>query len=173
MTTINDIENAIRSWCEDVSGRPTYPEPLNGNMPAGKYCTVHVTSEEVSEHQRTSLSDDGLEETVDGMTRITVDVVVLRGDAMATASRLRRSLSSSARYTDLWAIMGYGNSDQIRDLSAIQSANVRPRAEFRWYAYAALSETFTADSFTDNKIDGVLIGINNPPDSLSGCNGGS
>lgn len=171
MTTLLEIENAIRAWCEAVSERPTYPEPLNGPMPSGDYCTVHVGEDQAEEMTPTALSADGLTETVTGRTRLVIDVVVLRGDAGAVATRLRRSLSASARYTDLWPLMGYGSADPVRDLSVIQSANVRPRHEFRWYAHAAINEEFASDYFDKAEINGTVIGVNNPPPArdTSGC----
>lgn len=171
MTTLIDIENAVRSWCEAVSGRPTYKEPLNRAMPAGDFCTVHVAEDQAEEMTPVTLAEDGLNETVTGRTRLVIDVVALRGDAGAVASRLRRSLSASARYTDLWPLMGYGSADPVRDLSAIQSANVQPRNEFRWYAFAAINEEFAADYFDRTEIDGTVIGIDNPPPAqdTTGC----
>jgi hypothetical protein len=177
MASYNDAVTLLQTWVRGVSGQQCFVLNDMGPAPAVPYCTVHVSRFVPVQHDTKTRTDTT--ETIRGLARLDVAVSAWGAGAEATASRVKNSIFSDARYLDLWTLFGKSGSGEIQDLSSEFRSKIRPGAEFMLSLYAALSDTFNAGYFdhTDitidsehGELDSFTIGVNDPPESQQPCN---
>lgn len=156
MATFTDIENAILTWVNAITGREVVlADDDELYVPRVPYVLIKLTDNSTPNFMRPQQSSDGLSETVFSSSVVTcqIDVVGQSGGttSKADAQRLAVSLKSMRRYQDLWKIMGLGAASAITDLTGLETGAFRHRHQFTVTFYAALQETFDADYF--NTVD--------------------
>lgn len=173
VTTIENLENVVRAWVEGASGRDTYIQDQMGPIPSSPYCTIFMMPiEDLGGNEYTYSADPGDPDeqikTVMGNALVTFAISAWGGnDVMTVINRVRNSINSDQRYTDLWVISGKGPVAEIIQLPFVIDGNRRQRAEFKFSVYASLSEDFVVDYIdkVDLTIDGdtVRVGTDIPP----------
>lgn len=129
-TTFNQIRDTVLQWVEDITGRAlVLANAGEGPKPGVPYVEVYVTLAKSPSFQTSTLSEDGLTETIRAISTLDVQLDVYGGDAMQDASKLIRSLKSAQRWLDLWVICGLENVQELRDLSFLETASRKQRAQ--------------------------------------------
>lgn len=150
MTTFNTVRDDILQWIEDITSRPSLlanqSQSVSLDVP---YIEMQLTQNDIPDSQNISLSQDGLTETISSEILITCVLNVYGGAAMQDALKLSRSLHSSARYEDLWQSLGLGGIGTVQDLTALETGEMKDRAQMEISFYATMSESFTSD-YIDN-----------------------
>lgn len=178
------LENTVREWIESVSGRTCiYEHGLGPQLPEA-FCLVNLSIVNPFQWDVVKTSEDGLTEDVRGLAVVTLTISAIGDDADGKSSifvvnELRNSIHASARWADLWGVMGKGEVGQISDISSEFRGKIRPRHEFTLSGQAVLGNQFTSDYFdkiaVTTNISGVVdtweVGTDCPPPQLdqSGC----
>lgn len=180
-TDTTALENMFTTWAAAITGRPFYVRDKMGPQPTGAYGTLHVGAAIAQDNDRVSYNSDFTTETVRGLSEVQVLFEYYGGNPTQSLTALKNSISSAARYRDIWTICGRGNVGEVKDLSTRFLGKIEPRAEFRMSVWAALSTSvsdpdyFESDTIIINEHDrGEVyrerIGINHPPaQSTEGC----
>ena len=181
MTTPTELEDTIADWIESVSGRPCLFQDKVGPTSPVNYCLVHFRLLDPLPWDVVTIDkDDCITETVRGLCRVTIAIGVVGGnDTLTVANRLRNSIQSSQRWTDLWTVMGKGATGDIIDLTAQYRGKLRSRHEFTIMGETTLSDDFTYDWFDQVEVttnvsdleETFTVGTDIPPEHLdqSGC----
>ena len=178
-TTFDEMRDTILTWCKDITARDiVLANAGEGPKPGVPYVELMLTSHTSPASQTSYLSDDGLTETVYAMSSVVAQLNFFGGNAMQAASRLLRSLDSSARFLDLWKICGLGRKDDVRDLTFLEAASRKQRAEVTIMFYCIFSDAFEGEYATsvpitlgvgDNTVAEDLPGGENPRQKASIC----
>lgn len=148
-TTFNELRDTILTWCQDVTARDiVLANAGEGPKPGVPYVELFISGHTSPATQTASLSEDGTIETVYAMSMITAQFNFYGGNAMQDASRLLRSLDSSHRYLDLWKVCGLGRKDELRDLTFLEAASRKQRAEVLITFYCIFSDDFVGEYAT-------------------------
>lgn len=177
MSTIENIENVVRSWVEAISGRETYIENQMGPTPENPYCTVHIQSAKYMPYDVKTYDFDNGQQTMRGQTLITFAISCWDGqDVLQVANRIRRSIEADARRFDIFSISGKGAVSDVQDLTAEYRGELQRRAEFNLSIYTVLNEIFDIECFERTNLtvggdEAVTIGTDDPPpqQDQSGC----
>ena len=176
MATITDIENNVRDWVAFVLPARAFQFEDEGlPTPAIPWVTAKVTAINPLQHDIGDMIDDpdNSDNSIErhrGLSTIDIKIGVWdnndnTGSAMDDAKRLRTSLSAGFATYQVYQNMGRGPVTNIIDLDAESDGRRQARAEFTLTGYAALTEDFPIDYFNQIDIDGVTIGVNDPPPS--------
>lgn len=159
-TTFNELRDTILTWCQDVTAREiVLANAGEGPKPGTPYIELVMSSHDTPTSQTEYLSEDGEIETVYAMSAVTATLNFFGGNAMQDASRLLRSLKSSRRFLDLWKICGLGKAQNLRDLTFLETASRKQRAEVEVLFYCVLSDEFAGEYATSVPI--TLFADNN------------
>ncbi len=158
-TTLDELRDAILLWVQDISGREiVLANSGEGPRPRVPYVEVFIELFENPTSQVSTLSGDGLTETVTANIRATITLDVYGDNPMQVTSRLIRSLFSATRFLDLWQICGLGNVEDATDLTALQTGALKPRAQVRFHVYCAFSDDFVSSFFDVVNIEIDVVG---------------
>lgn len=156
MPTITEVQDAIYDWLEPACA----PAPVdweNEDDADRKDTRVAIRLQEgaAQPHPVTTVVDG-----VEGTTEVVLLTLVIntRGrDAQERAQKIRASLWASQRsgFDALWKYVGLSDASAIANLSALESAQVGPRYEFRVKLFTALVHDFAAD-----QADTVAVAVN-------------
>jgi hypothetical protein len=145
-TTFNELRDTILTWCNDVTARDiVLANAGEGPKPGTPYIELTISAHDTPTSQTESLSEDGEVETVYAMSSVTAQLNFFGGNAMQDASRLIRSLKSGRRFLDLWKICGLGKVQNLRDLTFLETASRKQRAEVEILFYCVLSDEFVGE----------------------------
>ena len=181
MTTVENLIQTVCGWVETVApGRQCVIQNDVGPTPPAKYTMVHFSILDTKDWDTVSTSEDGLTETVRGQCIVTIAISAIGGtDSREVANRLRNSLHASARWEDLWTIMGKGATGDLIDLTSEFRGKLRPRHEFTLSGETALFDDFNSDYFDQMDVttkvsdleETFTIGTDIPPanQDLTGC----
>lgn len=171
-TTLNEIRDTLLTWANAITGR----EVLLANSgdgeaprPRNPYVEVFVEMFSNPATQVVTNSEDGLVETIRSNTLLTITLDVYGDNPMQDTSKLMRSLYSASRYLDLWKICGLGGINEATDLTALERAALKQRAQISFTLYCILFDVFASDFFTtveievdilDREITDIIGGVN-------------
>lgn len=152
-TTFDDLRDAILTWCADITGREiVLANAGEGPKPGAPYVELLLSSHTSPASQTAYLSEDGEIETVYAMSTVTATINLYGANAMQAASRLLRSLDSSHRYLDLWKICGLVRKEEARDLTFLEAASRKQRAEVILTFSCIFSDEFVGEYATSMPI---------------------
>ena len=183
-TTVVDLENAIRSWVEEISGRDTYvledmgPAPVNKE--SGKptrYATIHLMPIDHLPYdvRRYNVVNPGTpeevtNETIRGLVKVTFAISMWGGktsEVMQDANRVRASVVSANRFKDILTIAGRSEVTDILQLPEEYEGLRRQRAEFNLSLYTTLVETFEVECYETVSVTAegseFTLGVDTPP----------
>lgn len=175
MATIRDIQDSIREWVAlALPAREFQFENEELPTPTTPWVTVYVNSITPLQHDIGDMLDDPLTpgdsfERQRGLSTINIKVSVWDGDALNDAKRLRVSTSASFAIYTLYSVMGRSSITPLIDLTSDSEGKRMRRAEFTLTGYSDLTEDYTIDYFNELDLNGVTIGVNNPPPSDPGA----
>lgn len=155
-TTLNEIRDALLLWANDITGREVLlANSGDGEAPRPRNPYVEIFIEMFSNPatQVVTHSEDGLLETIKSNTLLTVTLDVYGNNPMQDTSKLMRSLYSARRYQDLWTICGLGGINEATDLTALERAALKQRAQISFTLYCILFDVFVSDFFTTVEIE--------------------
>lgn len=156
-TTFNELRDTILTWCQDITTRDiVLANAGEGPKPGVPYIELMLNVHNTPTSQTESLSEDGDVETVYAMSSVTAQLNFFGGNAMQDASRLIRSLKSGRRFLDLWTICGLGSVQELRDLTFLETASRKQRAEVLILFYCIFSDDFVGE-YADSVPITVLV----------------
>lgn len=157
MPTKDEIRDAIYDWMEPVANTPAPATPVPVDWEdaddadrSGLRITLRLLEDEGRHFPDVTLDIDGGgagDETIKETAVLTLVVNTWGQTAEALANKLRASIWSSQRYgfDALWKYVGLGSVSTITDLSALESAQIGARYEFRVKLHTTLDHNFGAD----------------------------
>lgn len=182
-TTIEILENTVRSWVEDISGRHTYiledlgPLPVDENNEPAPYATIHMMPIDHLPHDVKSYEtlnvgqlDEKQVETIRGLVKVTFALSFWGGtttEVMTIANRVRASVMSANRFKDILVISGRSHVSDIIQLPEEFEGNRRQRSEFNLGLYTTFDESFDVEYYETVSVtaDGseFILGADSPP----------
>ena len=150
MPTKDQIKDAIYDWLEPVvAPAPVDWEDADDADRTDARVSLRLLEDTGSHFPDVELSVDGGgvgNETVTENALLTLVINSRGADAEAIANRLRASVWSSQRYgfNSLWKHVGLASVSTILDLSALESAQIGARYEFRVRLHTTLEHDFGA-----------------------------
>lgn len=166
-TTIRQLEDDTYDYCTRLlPNHSVIFENFDIPSPGSRTVSILIKEDASYNHDTTQLSLDGTSETIRGLTRINTVISCWELESRSAAGRLRAGLYSANSILDVFANAGRGAVTPIMNLSLPDQANasrIVPRFEFSFIRHASITEVYDSDYFDKTLIDGVLIGVNNPP----------
>ena len=171
MTSVVDLENKVRKWVEDISGRECYIQEQMGPIPVDPYCTIYMKEivfpgYDVLTHECITVGVPPNESkifqlSIRGQAQVTFAISAWGGTAarvMQLCSTLRNAIQADQRWTDLWTISGKGLLGSIISIPEDFEGERRQRAEFNLTLHTALQDNFVVDHFDETEITCTIDG---------------
>lgn len=153
-TTFNEVRDTVLQLCIDITGREVVlANAGEGPKPSVPYVEVYVTLAKSPNFQTNTLSEDGLTETIRAVSVLEARLDFYGGDAMQDASKLLRSLKSAQRERDLLLVCGHANTQDLRDLTFLETGSRKQRAQVVISLSCNLADSFDADFANRVSID--------------------
>ncbi|MPW31955.1 hypothetical protein F9L16_23660 [Agarivorans sp. B2Z047] len=145
-TTLDELEKALHDWLALVTSRVIVAAGYDEQpRPKDPYCSFQITDTKPLDHPVTTLSEDGLTESIYQQHSVQVTLEVIGGNSNQVINRILSSTWSAGRSFDLWKLCGLGGFTEPNNLTALEVGTLRQRWQSKLTLHTTLRENFTGE----------------------------
>ena len=170
MLNITNIEDALVTWVEDVSGLTAVIAHPNARRPETPYVLINIiqsTPIGIEEHEDALLVDDSIDIEYSNVDDIFVSINTYYAGAYQLATKLKDSLARVTITDDLFAAgLGYSRATTVNDIPEEIDKKWEQRGQFDCFFFTRSLDSENIETIQKveitNELDGSTVIIEKP-----------